>query len=113
MMRDLILKVSMSDEEAALYEGRDAMVVLLSEAEVAALRGNVIGVHEFLIFNLKCLSTLQQVLESTGDREGQIAKTLQNLLEPARVAADLQDNVRELLGRAIFVGPKQERRVLQ
>ena len=35
MKRDLILRVAMSEAEAAMYEGRDAMVVPLSEQEAA------------------------------------------------------------------------------
>ena len=104
MKRDLILRVAMAEAEVAMYEGRNAMVVPLSDAEVAVLRGNVIGVHDFLAFNLKCLSTLQQVLESTGDKEGAIAKTLHQLMEAARTSVDLQASTRELLGRAVFVG---------
>lgn len=113
MKRDLILRVALSETEAAMYKGRDAMVVPLSEQETAVLHGNVIGVHDFLTFNLKCLSTLQQVLESTGDKEEAIAKTLHQLMESARVSVGLQAATRELLGRAVFVGPTSEGRKFQ
>lgn len=110
MTRVLILRASMTEVEAAMFNGRDAMVVPLSDAETSSLRGSVIGVVDFLTFNLKCLSTLQQVLESTGDKEAAIAKTLHMLIEPARAAVRLQDTARALLGRAVFIGPqtKQE-----
>ncbi len=104
MKRVLILRAATSDSEAAMFKGRDAMVVPLSEAETSILRGSIIGVSDFLALNLKCLSTLQQVLESTGDKEAAIAKTLQMLLEPARASVRLQGTARELLGRAVFVG---------
>lgn len=113
MKRDLILRVSMSEEEAALYEGRDAMVVPLSERETEILGGNVIGVADFLAFNLKCLSALQQVFESVGDKEAAIAKTLHMLMEPAKVSVELQSSTREPLGRAVFVGPQTKRGKIQ
>ena len=48
-MRDLIIKVSASDEEAARFEGRMAMVVAVSEEEAALLRANIIYVNDFLL----------------------------------------------------------------
>ena len=47
-MRDLILKVRLTDEEAARYEGRDAMVIPVSDEDVAELGLSIIGVHELL-----------------------------------------------------------------
>lgn len=104
-MHNLILNLSLSDDEVAVFQDRNAMVVALSDNETAMLRNNVIGVQDFLAQNLKCLSTLQQILESTGDKEAQIAKTLNMLMEPARSALHLHGQSRELLGRAVFVGP--------
>lgn len=106
-MRNMILVLTLKPEEQTLWEGRHAMVVALNDAETAALHSNVIAVHEFLQFNLKCLATLQQVLESSGDAEGQIRETLEMLMEPARKASDLQKDARELLGRAVFIGPNE------
>ena len=113
MMRKMMLLMTLSEAEKALWAGRHAMIVPLTDAETAQLGRATIAVHEFLQFNLKCLSTLQQVLESTGDKEERIAKTLHMLLEPARVAVELQDQSRELLGRAVFIGPQTEKEKLQ
>ena len=55
MTRVLILRASMTEAEAAMFNGRDATVVPLSDAETSSLRGSVIGVDDFLTLNLKCL----------------------------------------------------------
>jgi hypothetical protein len=106
-MQNMILVLTLNPEEQALWVGRHAMVVALDNAETATLRFNMIAVHEFLQFNLKCLSTLQQVLESSCDALGRIRKTLEMLMEPARKASGLQKDTRALLGRAVFIGPNE------
>lgn len=106
-MRNMILVLTLKPEEEALWADRHAMIVALNDAETATLHGNIIAVHELLQFNLRCLSTLQQVLESAGDSDGQIKKTVAMLMEPARATVALQKSTRELLGRAVFVGPNE------
>lgn len=106
-MRNMILVLTLKPDEQALWDGRHAMVVALDDAETAALRGNMIAVHEFLQFNQRCLSTLQQTLETAGDAKGQIRKTLAMLMDPARKASGLQGETRALIGRAVFIGPSE------
>lgn len=92
------------------------MVVPLADAEVHELRRCFIGISDFLRFNAKCLATLGQVVETRGDAAQQaeeIAKTLQQLIEPARASADVHDRARELIGRAVFVGPMERKEPLQ
>jgi hypothetical protein len=103
MMRDLIIKLAVSDEEAARFEGRMALVVAVSEEEAAMLRANIIGVHDFLKLVRRRTATLRQILETRGTMEPDIAKTLAMLIEPAATADELHDRTRECLGRAIFV----------
>lgn len=112
-MRQMILVLNLSPEEEALFQGRPAMVVALNDQEKEVLLNNIGGIMSYLRFNQTCLGTLQQVLESTGDREGQIEKTLTMMREPARAASDLIDAIAVLLGRAVFVGPKQEKGPVQ
>lgn len=114
--REVILKLELSAEEAAQFENRNAMVVPLADAEVHELRRFFIGISDFLRFNAKCLATLGQVVETRGDAAQQveeIAKTLRQLIDPARVSAELHDRSRELLGRAVFVGPVERKDKLQ
>lgn len=112
-MRQMVLILSLTPEEEALFQGRPAMVVALNDSEKEVLRNNIGGLISYLRFNQTCLATLQQVLESTGDKERQIEKTLAMMREPANAATVLIDTVRLLLGRAVFVGPTQERGPVQ
>lgn len=108
-MREVLIKLQLSEEEAALFEGRTAMIVPLSDKEVVQLREDINGVDRFLQFTQKCLRTLEQVLESPGERRGQIERTLEQMAGPAGSAGEIHDHTRTLLGRAVFVGPDEER----
>lgn len=112
-MRQMVLILNLSPEEEAMWLGRAAMVVALNDAEAEVLRNNVNGIDKYLAFSAKCLSTLNQVLESAGDKDQQIRKTLAMMMEPTRVATELSDGVRQLLGRAVFVGPKEDKGRIQ
>lgn len=107
-MRDVWIKLSLTEQEAAHFEGRTAMVVGLNDEELVNLRSNIIGISDFLAFTLKGLRTLKQVHEKATTKNKQIAKTLDMLLEPAATAVDLHDATREMLGRAVFVGPDRK-----
>lgn len=112
-MRQMVLLLSLTPEEQALWEGRAAMVVALNESEAEVLRGNINGIDNYLRFTARCLATLGQVLESEGDKEEQIRRTLAMMLDPTRVAVELSDGVRELIGRAVFVGPQTNKGPVQ
>lgn len=105
-MRQMLLILTLTPEEQALWDGRAAMVVALNDSEAEVLRGNVNGIDDYLRFTARCLATLHQVLESEGDKEAQIRKTLAMMMDPTRVAVELSDSVRQYLGRAVFVGPQ-------
>ncbi len=112
-MRQMVLILSLTPDEQVLWDGRAAMVVALNDAEAEVLRGNVNGIDDYLRFSARCLATLHQVLESDGDKEKQIRKTLAMMLEPTRVAVELSDGVRDLLNRAVFVGPQTNKGPVQ
>lgn len=103
MMRDLIIKFSGPDEEVERFDGRMAMVVAVSEAEAVVLRNNIVGVHDFVKMVRRVTASLRQILETRGTMEPDIAKTLDMLIDPAKTADELYDDLRECLGRAIFV----------
>lgn len=88
MMRDLILRVRLTDEEAARYEGANAMVVPLTNPEAAELQLSIVGLHEFL-------DQVVASLPSNGEDPFVVL---------AREAAERMARVRELIGRAAFVG---------
>lgn len=101
-MRDVYLKLTMSDEEAAMFEGRWSMVVPLTEAELHELRDLIHESAKFGAVVRKTVSTLSQVLERDGDAEGHIRKTLAMLLEPSDKIKTVHERMFELLGRARF-----------
>ncbi|MDA7427904.1 hypothetical protein PGB28_05500 [Primorskyibacter aestuariivivens] len=107
-MRRLQFYLELPEAKAAEFEGRQVMIVALSEAEIARLYQAINGVDDFLRFNLKCLRSLAQIIEGGDEGEGQIAKTLEQLRKPSEDAATLQDETRGLIGRAVFVqqGPQ-------
>ncbi len=102
-MRDLIIKLSIADEEAQRFEGRMAMVLAVSEEEAAMLRANIITVHDFLKLARRGTATLRQILETRGTMEPDLARTLDMLIDPAATADELHDRTRECLGQAKFV----------
>ena len=113
-MRDLLLKIRLSDAEAALYEGRNAMVVPVSDDEANELRRGVAGVMEFLTFQQTCIA---EVLEAIEGHEavptGELTKLLQAMAEPGPAVLRWQRLTGYLLVRAAFVGgdasdPKDE-----
>lgn len=105
-MSKLTLDVTVSAEDEALYEGRHAMVVPLSDDETAELRASIIGVHEFLT----SLGEVKVAEEATGE----LADFVRRMVAVAGAGAQQQARVRELIGRAAFArGDGPARRFLQ
>lgn len=103
-MPEILINLTITDAEKAEFADRDFLVIPLNVAEQLTLHDNLDTIRDLLAFNLKCLSTLQQVLESTGTREPQIAKTLQMMMDPARGAVEIMATARALIDRAAVVG---------
>ncbi|MDP2739896.1 MAG: hypothetical protein Q8O82_14645 [Pseudorhodobacter sp.] len=97
------INAMLSDADAARFEGHNLMLVPLAGTEISELRETIIGIKDLLDFNRKALATLQEVLETAGDRNAQVSRTLQMMLEPAQSAVVLHDRMRLLLGRAVFI----------
>ena len=76
-MPEILINLTITNAQKAVFAGRIFLVIPLSVTEQLMLQDNLNTIREVLAFNLQCLSTLQQVLESTGTKEPQIAKTLQ------------------------------------
>ncbi len=112
-MRDVFLKLTMPDEEAAMFEGRWSMVVPLTEAELHELRDLMHNSAQFGVVVREVVATLSQVLESGGDAEGHIRKTLAMLLEPSDQIKAVHERMFELLGRAVFVSGGGQRGRMQ
>lgn len=108
MTRNVIIRLDMSEEEAAGFEGRTAMIVPLLDKEIEQLRAGINAVDDFLLLVRRQLRTLRKILEGQDDADSKIAKTLDMMLEPAGHAVELHDHSRRLLARAFFVGPQNK-----
>lgn len=102
--RDILIRIRLPEGQAAMFEGQNAMVVPLSDAEVVELRDKMILSHEGMTKLAGALSTLSTVLETKGSAEPEIRKLIGLWLEPSRLIAANLERMRELLGRATFVG---------
>ena len=95
MKRDLIIKISLDEAEQALFRGRMALVVPVSEDEGIQLATDMIALHE----DLARLSTeVEAVIGTTehhGDGLGEA--TITGLLTPWR------NQIEELCGRMCSV----------
>lgn len=109
MMREMILVLTLSEEEQALWTGRSAMVVALNDQEAMELKGCINVVDDFVQLVAKSLATLDQAMETKGCDVATIEKTLAMLRAPARLSVKLNDRSRELLGRAVFIGKNMKR----
>ncbi len=107
-MRNVIIRLDMSEEEVAGFEGRTAMIVPLLDKEIEQLRDNINAVDDFLLLARRQLRLLREIMEGARDTNGKIAKTLDMMLEPAGHAVELHDHSRRLLARAFFVGPQNK-----
>lgn len=101
-MAKLYLEVDVSDELAARYGDCEMMVVPLFAGEKIEFANGIVTTLEYLKLVQRNLSTLQQVLESTGDKDGQIAKTIHMLFEPTKSVVKLHDRTLEVIGRGFF-----------
>ena len=120
MTRDLIIRLALDETGHAMFEGRWAMVVPLSEGESREVGTTIIAVHEAWAFGslgvqdrARHLATLEEVLDSRGSAEPEIRKTLDMWKEPVTGLHSLMDRARQLLGRAYFIGGTEQKGPMQ
>ena len=113
MTRDLIIKLALDETGQAMFEGRWAMVVPLSEGECGELGKTIIAAHEAFGKLARHLATLEEVLDSRGSAEPEIRKTLDMWKEPVTGLHSLMDRARQLLGRAYFIGGTEQKGPMQ
>ena len=106
--RDVLIRLSLSEDEAAMFEGRWAMIVPLSEDETGDLRAILNTPHDTLRKIVQALSTLGVVLDTRGSKEPDVRRVLDQWLEPTRQNEALMGRARELGGRAKFVGGPED-----
>ena len=114
MTRQMLLILTLSPEEQALWEGRSAMVVAVTGIEAFELGEALNGCDELVKHAREALFLQAQIIATCGNeicRKSAAAMTeTRDLLGDAERAID---RTRELLGRAVFVGPQKERGPVQ
>lgn len=105
-MRTVWIKVKFSDDQAAILESPTGLVMCIPmlAAEVVPFGVKVNKLADAVGFFKRALSTLRQILESGGDQDGRIGKTLDQMLSPVSDAEVILDELRVLIGSAVFVG---------
>ena len=105
-MRSVWIKVELTDEHAAILESPSGvvMVIPMLSAEVVPFGVKVNKLAEAMAFFRRCLSTLRQSLEAGGNKDGQIGKTLEQMLPPVADSEIILDELRVMIGSAIFIG---------
>ena len=103
-MQPVTIKAQFPDTCIPVLEHPEGVFLLVPlTAEETVHMGNVLnGIAEHLGFNLRCLQTLKELVETKGDPGKHVQDLVLKMLEPAGAANELFDHVRLLLGRAII-----------
>lgn len=103
-MPEIIIKIEIAEDQAPFFEGRDMIVFPASDHEAGQLAVALQALADVVALNRKSIATLMQVLETRGSNEPDIARTLEMMIEPNRLAVEQIEFVRVLLGRSARVG---------
>jgi hypothetical protein len=114
MARQMLLVLTLSPEEQALWEGRSAMVVAVTGIEAFGLGEALNGCDELVKYAREALFLHTQIIaaceDATCQKSAAVMTETRDLLGNAARAIE---RTRELLGRAVFVGPQEERGPVQ
>lgn len=108
-MQEVWVKFTVSDEQAAMLRRPTGllMAILMLSAEVVPFGVKVNKLADAMAFFRRCLSTLRQSLEGGGNKDGQIGKTLDQMLPAVSDSEIILDELRVLIGSAVFVGHEE------
>lgn len=113
MTRQMLLILTLSPEEQALWQGRLAMVVALNDAEAHALRQDVILAHEGIGTFAASLIDFVDGREAQEGSDPELRGALEDIARHLMTCHAMLDRARELLGRAVFIGPREVRGPVQ
>jgi hypothetical protein len=105
-MRTVWIKFEVSDEQAAILESPSGVLmgIPMLSAEVVPFWVRVNKLASLVGFLRRSLATLRQSLEAGGNKDGQIGKTLDQMLPVVKDAKIIVDDLMVLIGSAVFVG---------
>ncbi len=108
MTRQMLLILTLSPEEQALWQGRSAMVVALNDSEADALRQDVILAHAGMNVLAASLTAFVDGREAQGVTDPELRAAMDDMAGHLMTCHEMMDRASELLGRAVFVGPQNE-----
>lgn len=102
-MIEVTVKVNFPDECRELLTTKDvaALVIPVTPEELMSMRQVVAAIRGHLAFNAKCMRTARQTLDESGDPEKHLLNLVNQMFEPSQVAADIFENLCQLLARAV------------
>ena len=105
MTHQILLAFEVTDEQAAILNspGGVALVIPMIGSEVVPFGAKLNKLADAFAFFKRALATLHQALESGGDRDGRIGKTLTQMHPPVSDANIILDDIRVIIGTAQFV----------
>lgn len=111
MMRNFKLSADLPSQVVDALEapGGVAMIIPIQENKINNLGLSLLGGVEAVELIRRSLVTLQQVLESDGDREEHIRRALEKMLPTATAAVEVLDDVKRTVGSAVFVRNGEDR----
>ena len=115
MTHQILLAFEVTDEQATILNspGGVCLVIPMLSAEVVTFGAKLNKLAEAVAFFKRALRTLMQTLENTGDKDGQIGKTLAQMLPPVSDAEIMLDDLRIIIGTAQFVATGDRKENLQ
>jgi hypothetical protein len=109
----MLLILTLSPEEQALWQGRSAMVVALTDREADALRQDVILAHEGMSVLAASLTAFVDGREAQGVTDPELRAAMDDIAGHLMNCHAMIDRARELLGRAVFIGPQEQKGPVQ
>ena len=103
-MPDIIITVSVTDDQMAFFKERDMIVTPVSDFEAGQFAIALQAIADTQALNNRALRTLAEVAETKGATSADLMKTLTMLFEPNRIASKQIDYIRTILGRSARVG---------
>jgi len=112
-MTEFVFRIRATPELAVQWTMREAMVLFVNDHEKAYVKEALSVVHESFQTIDRVVTTLEQILETTGTSKPRIAETLAMLKEPARRGAHMSQQIHLFLNSAIFGQPDNSGETLQ
>lgn len=113
MMPQVHISIPLSEEDAAMVESRQVMVLFVSDEQRSSMRAVMGETHEFLSLTHQNLNTLDEIAETRGSEQADLTKTIGQLRAPSRRVLQAFDVLLKFIGQAHFINPGPDGERLQ